>query len=368
MQRGGIQGEHNATKLVFAVSDELAEVLYEKSNRDKLVYRFEAHTGTGEKNSTVPEEIQISDGALKEFDLEYKLENWLTRNGGNISVYLIFSVLVSDETLIDLYSYPARLKLEGVPDADYTDGQNYESVAKLSVAATDAAARAEAAAEVSKEAEANTKAAEKVLTEGTFIFLGGDAEGSAKVELVTDSELSETSTNPIQNATAAKEFNRISEKHNLDYEALDKAIKENKKEAENNATDIEGLQDSISEYADYPIEIGKNGIWNYTKYKSGRCKMWGITEAVANITSAFGSVFRSTEAYSEEFPFEFEEPPVCLCDLSAKGNWAVSKFSNETATVNKTCTVYASRPEGVEGNAVPIVIHWKVIGNLKTEE
>ena len=46
MQRGGIQGEHNATKLVFVVSDELAEVLYKKSNRDKLVYRFEAHTGT----------------------------------------------------------------------------------------------------------------------------------------------------------------------------------------------------------------------------------------------------------------------------------------------------------------------------------
>ena len=270
--------------------------------------------------------------------------------------------------MIDLYSYPARLKLEGVPDADYTDGQNYESVAKLSVAATDAAARAEAAAEVSKEAEANTKAAEKVLTEGTFIFLGGDAEGSAEVELVTDSELSETSTNPIQNATAAKKFRELSESHNTGYEALDKAIKEKKKEAENNATDIKGLQDSISEYADYPIEIGKNGIWNYTKYKSGRCKMWGITEAVANITSAFGSVFRSTEAYSEKFPFEFEEPPVCLCDVSAKGNWAVSKFSNETATVNKTCTVYASRPEGVEGNAVPIVIHWKVIGNLKTEE
>ena len=217
VQRAGLQGEHNATKLIFYISQELAEAL--GAHGEKVVYRFEAHTGTGEKNSTVPAEIQISEGAVKDFAVKYNLENWLTRAGGNISVYLIFSILSADETLVDLYSYPARLRLEAVPDGKYTDGKNYESVAKLSVAAEDAAKRAEDASDKAKAAETNTKAAEKVLTEGTFIFLGGDAKGKGEVKLVIDNELNKNSNNPISNAAVAAEFSRYT-----DSEALEKML------------------------------------------------------------------------------------------------------------------------------------------------
>lgn len=365
VQRAGLQGEHNATTLEFNISQELAEALFEKSSKDKLVYRIEAHTGTGEKNSTLPEDVVISDGRIKEFTLNYGLENWLTRGGGNISVYLIFSILAADETLIDIYSYPARLKLESVPDGRYTDGQNYESVAKLSVAATEAAERAEAASDEAEEAKEKTLAAEKVLTEGTFIFLGGDAKGGGWVELVVDTELSEYSENPISNKAAAAAIRKVREQHMLEWESLFANIAKNAADIEKNAQYFNAFVDT---FADYPIEIGKSGIWTYEKYKSGKCRLWGKTEATANITDAFGAVYRSKLAYFEELPFVFAEPPVCLCDMSAKGNWAVSKFSNETSTKNRTCSVYASRPEGVSGTAVPIVIHWEVIGQLETEE
>ncbi|MBR3961818.1 MAG: hypothetical protein IKK13_06390, partial [Clostridia bacterium] len=221
VQRAGLQGEHNATKLIFYISQELAEAL--GAHGEKVVYRFEAYTGTGEKNSTVPEEIEISDGTLKEFTLNYGLENWLTRGGGNISVYLIFSILSEDETLIDLYTYPARLKLESVPEGKYTDGKNYESVAKLSVAAEDAAKRAEDASDKAKAAETNTKAAEKVLTEGTFIFLGGDAKGKGEVKLVIDNELNKNSNNPISNAAVAAEFGKYTDSLTLE-KMLDNAV------------------------------------------------------------------------------------------------------------------------------------------------
>ena len=185
VQRAGLQGEHNATKLIFYISQEFAEAL--GAHGEKVVYRFEAHTGTGEKNSTVPAEIQISEGAVKDFAVKYNLENWLTRAGGNISVYLIFSILSADETLVDLYSYPARLRLEAVPDGKYTDGKNYESVAKLSVAAEDAAERAEAASDEAEVAAAAAEAAkeeavaaEKALTSGAFIYINGDAENESE--------------------------------------------------------------------------------------------------------------------------------------------------------------------------------------------
>ena len=389
-QNIGIQTEHNVTDIVFNLSDDLYNSLVGKA-LGGIIYRFDGYNGNGEVKSS-----DFYSFPPVNTPITYSLEEWLTHAGGNIKVVLIITDTVNDKTNFEYIVPPALLRTSYLPENNGEADENRESVSALAATANKAAKRAENAAgvsekaakraenaagvsekaakraenaaEVSEKAEANTKAAEKALTEGTFIFLGGDANGSAEVELIIDSELSKTSTNPIQNAAVAKEFGNMHKDHMLTCEILSENISNNAQKIEKNASDIKGLQDSISEYADYPIEIGENGIWDYTKYKSGRCKMWGITEAVANITSAFGTVFRSTVSYSEEFPFEFEEPPVCLCDISAKGNWAVSKFSNETATVNRTCTVYASRPEGDKGNAVPIVIHWKVIGNLKTEE
>lgn len=156
LQRGGLQGEHNATELVFEVADSLAELLAQASTEQRLVYRFEGHTGTGYKNSTMSAEVEIPEGEFKEFTLKYPLENWLTREGGNVTVFLIFSVISEDETLVDFYSYPARIQLEAVPDGEYTDGKNYEGVAKLSEAAEESAERAEDAADVSEAAKEQT--------------------------------------------------------------------------------------------------------------------------------------------------------------------------------------------------------------------
>ncbi len=158
VQRGGLQGEHNATELEFLVENSLAEKL-DIANMEEggaLCYRFEGHTGTGMKNSTLPVRLSVPGGSIKEFTLKYSLENWLTREGGDVTVFLIFSLLSGNETLMDMYSYPARIKLEAVPEGKYTDGKNYEGVAKLSEAAEESAERAENAADISEAAKEQT--------------------------------------------------------------------------------------------------------------------------------------------------------------------------------------------------------------------
>lgn len=210
LQRGGLQGEHNATELVFKVDNSLVEKLRQASMGASIYYRFEGHTGIGLKNSTLPVVLNIPDDYSNGVYLDYLLENWLTREGGNITVYLIFSVLSKGETLVDIYSYPARLKLEAVPDGKYTDGKNYESIAKLSVAAEDAAERAESAAEISEAAKEQTVDARFALENGAeFIFLGGDASGAAEVDLVVDGEMSDTSNNPVSNKVIKKYVNNM---------------------------------------------------------------------------------------------------------------------------------------------------------------
>lgn len=216
LQRGGLQGEHNATELIFNIESSLAEKLEAAAKyipiedgaiEGELYYRFEGYTCMGMKNSTLPIRFEVPEGVIKEFTLNYSLENWLTREGGNITVYLIFSILSAHETMVDLYSYPARLKLDPKEDGKYTDGKNYESVAKLSIAAEDAAERAEEAAEISVEAKELTEEARFALENGAeFIFLGGDASGAAEIDLVVDGELSEHSSNPISNEAVAKKL------------------------------------------------------------------------------------------------------------------------------------------------------------------
>lgn len=238
VQRGGLQGEHCATELCFELDEDLKESLAdysEKGGDTALYYRFEAHTSTGLKNSTIPQELYVQ-GYGSIITLTYPLENWLTRDGGNIRAYLIFSALdVADgETHVDLFTYPALLRLDPVPNADYTDGQNYDSVSLLSRSAVDSANKAEMAAEYAKNsadaadvAREQTENARFALENGAeVIFLGGDANAQAKVDVVIDKEMSDVSSNPVQNkaiSDAIKKCMQIADA-NAEFERLEQVF------------------------------------------------------------------------------------------------------------------------------------------------
>lgn len=208
LQCGGIQGEHNATELVFLFDKDFKEQLIslETTENKKVYYRFEAYTGSGIKKITVPQILYVRNSEISEANpltVAYTLENWLTRDGGKVRVYLVISYINTDnsETLMDMYTYPAFLKLDAVPDGQISDEEEYESIPTFTASAKDSAIRAEAAAETAVEAREITESARFALENGEFIFLGGDASGTAQVDIgfTTDEAMSDESVNPVEN-------------------------------------------------------------------------------------------------------------------------------------------------------------------------
>ena len=134
-----------------------------------------------------------------------------------------------------------------------------------------------------------------------FVFVGGNAESSSKIELVIDDELSQVSENAVQN------------------KAVTKAIKELKE--------------------DYVIEQGALGDWTYRKWASGVAECWAKFEGevVVNNLWAGQSVLRYGLIGSFNYPFEFIEKPVVSVDLDAQDSWG-NKYPSTTI---ETGNIYA---------------------------
>lgn len=230
-QLAGVQGDHNATDIVFTVTEALLARLLAAAE-GTVYYRFDGYNSAGDMKSTVPEPL-AEDGS----PLVYTLKNWFTREGGDLQVVLVFTDVSEGTTLRELNSFPALLRLKNLPDANFAD-DNYESITTLSLAASEAAQRAEAAADTSEAAKEQTVDARYALENGAeFIFLGGNAAGAAEVDIVIDSELSEYSSNLVQNAAVAKEFKNytptaeadkryvLSDKHSEDIDGIYQKLK-----------------------------------------------------------------------------------------------------------------------------------------------
>lgn len=194
IQSAGIQGEHNATLIQFVLDYALMLKIQHVAGDDTPLYRIEAVNGAGEKFSTEPKEL-ISD------TVEFLLTNQLTQSGTDIRIYLVISVLKNDDTLLDLYSFPAVLSLISLPNGtevcvkEYTGlTELYKGAQKHAQAAADSAAKAEFNAE-------RTEQAKLTLESGNdFLFVGGDASAAMNMDLVVDSLPDEQSHNPISNA------------------------------------------------------------------------------------------------------------------------------------------------------------------------
>lgn len=356
VQRGGLQGEHNATGLIFSISSGLLTKLSDlETVGNRILYRFEAYTGTGLKSSTVP---KVLDTESIETALTYPLENWLTREGGNIRVYLIISAIESSssDTSVDLYTYPAQIRLEAVPEAEFTDGENYDSLATLSVVATKAAEAAETSAE---EAEASAIAAEeaRTLTEearlaleggAEFIFLGGDAESAVSTDLVIDEELSEVSANPVQNRAVTEVLNwaqgTISGLEGYIY-SVDERVTESEKKVSECSDTVNSFSDTVARLdttaantADYVIEQGTDGIWSYTKWNSGRITLHystksGDTVSCITPTGTAGAIYCSDD-------ITFDVPAQCIAFDEPQSTGSITSMYSGVFTWTQDTKIY----------------------------
>lgn len=278
-QRAGIQSERSATQLVFNIEDKLYSKLLAEKGENSLVYRFDCYDSVG---GTVRSDTKTLESSAVSFDIG---EN-LTRHGGRAAVYLIVSVYNSDDkTELELLSYPAKLRFENIPPAGSDNGEERESFSTLAEVAKNSAESAAASASAAKTAQGKTELAQRALENGSeFFFDGGNSSGHAKVELVVDGELSESSRNPIENKAVALKFK------SSETAANDKL---NKRELLSNKTD--SFSEDISEEAakqKYPsvkclkdipriIESGTSGIWTYRKWSDGIYEAWYQDENTA---------------------------------------------------------------------------------------
>lgn len=155
-QFAGSQGDIKATELKFILSDELWNSLPELS---ALRFRFDGYDGEGNV-------LRGNAFSLEEKgELSYILPEAITRHGGRICVYLIVSKITEGKAEMELYSFPALMRLNSLPSGGETSGER-ESFTGLTDTAVNAAERAESAAE-------------KLDGGNLFYFDGGDASGGA---------------------------------------------------------------------------------------------------------------------------------------------------------------------------------------------
>ena len=160
-QFGGMQGDHKVTMIEFVTDDLLNDEItdYAEEINGKAMYRFDVYDGEGSIWSSEPKE-------LEDYTLSMELEERHTRHGGKVTIYLVFTVLSSDcETEIELYSFPAVLRLKNRPEGTYQDGENYESVTSLAEVAKSNALAAE---KTNKELQAFAAQIEDKLKNGEF--------------------------------------------------------------------------------------------------------------------------------------------------------------------------------------------------------
>ncbi len=271
LQRGGVQGEKNATRLDFSFEDGLKDKLIELSNDGKqLFYRFDLYDGVGGKISTDPVALDLNN----ETTVSHMIAEWQTHYGGTIQVYLVITLTDGEKTEMELYSYCVKMMLKSLPEAEETDGEDYESITTLAMVARESAESAAADAQTATQARNDTVKAHTALTQGSAWILDGN-RGNADFDIkyVVDNEMSNTSKNPVENNVVKKYVD----------DEVEKAANEFTEKID---TESAKLQDKIDEtfnqQSDYVLEQGVSDIWVYRKWNSGVAECWGTKTVSLN--------------------------------------------------------------------------------------
>ncbi|MBQ8267123.1 MAG: hypothetical protein IJZ21_01900, partial [Clostridia bacterium] len=186
-QFSGTQGDHRVTKIEFEIEDQLGDAIndYAAEMGGKAMYRFDIYDGEGGVWSSEAEE-------LNEYTVSIELEERHTRHGGKVTVYLVLTALSSDnETEIELYSFPAVLRLKNRPEGEYQDSENYESMTTLAESARADALSAEAS---KRELQDFAAEIEEKLNNGDF-----DGVGVKSAEIVNDELIITYTDDTLQN-------------------------------------------------------------------------------------------------------------------------------------------------------------------------
>lgn len=303
----GMQGEDNATEIVFDLS-----VL----NYKNALYRIDFHsTAVGSDPGSSVDSLGEDKTIRRSIPLS------ITQHGGEVQVTAVVTVLDSEgkETGIVL-SYPVIVYFTEVKQQD---GQKVaKSISAAEASALDAAERAEEAATYAMiykdatetAAEETEKAWRNLEKDTTFVFLGGDANSSAETDLVVDKFLSEESSNPVANKAIASELNSINQ-------ALLERIA------------------ALEQFA--PEEVGVKNGWNFKKYADGTYECWKNVDVQLTLENEWETA--PNHYYSAldpiNFPVTFADVP-CLT-ITIENEFGDFLFTKKYTTTTNTGTLYA---------------------------
>ena len=117
--------------------------------------------------------------------------------------------------------------------------------------------------------------------------------------------------------------------------------------------------------ADYVIENGASGIWNWRKWNSGFMELWGQSNISCNITTAWGSLYTSGAIAGPDFPFTFAQVPKVIrtIETTNAGGIMMAPGGSNVATVSNPGAYEIARGTSVSGAVLKIdyyvVGYWK---------
>lgn len=312
VQPCGVQREHKATELVFNIANELYGKLLEQAGNGKLVYRFDGYNGEGSVENYDTTDLTSS-------SVSFLPEEKLTRYGGVIKVVLVITLVVDEKTEMELYSFPALLRLKTLPEGRTVESsENYESISTLSEIAKESSDAAEKAAEIATEAMEKTEFAKAALENGTeWVFDGGGASGGVEINFAVDTEMSDLSSNAIANKTVKQYVD-----NNL--ETIEKRVSD--------------AEEKIK--ADYIVEQGTDGMWTYRKWSSGISECWTMWPVNVIPQNSWGNAHFYDSVGPYTFPRGmFMEIPLLSISISDEGgNITVTR---RNPTTENTGIIYA---------------------------
>lgn len=324
--KGGVQGEHNATQIVFNMDSSLINVLMGLSGADRtFCYRFDGYDGLGVKHLFDVEEFSPSEDRSS---FSFLVDNILTRYGGTVQIYLVITLNEADGTEMELYSYAVKLALKSKDKAeDITEG-DYNSMSTLAMVAKTNARTAELASVTALEAQEKTELAKAALN-GEWIFDGGNASGAVDIDLAVDKEVSGSSENPIANKVIKRYADEIVE--------ASKSI-------------VGTAEGEVWQYNGTTFEkIDTNILWTYEKCPDGIARCWGklILESGINIGTNYFEGFYYSNRIRVRFPFKINDNVVTVSGGSASHMNFIRTFAHEEEYAS-FCAVGASKTTNVD--------------------
>ncbi len=374
IQDGGTQGDHNATKLIFNINDELIKALDSlmKNSGDRILYRFDTWAADGTSNVGIQK--IYSSGPI-----EYYLKEYLTRYAGKIRICLVFTLYnpqpIYDEmhTGMESFEYNVSLNIKSLPG--YNGNKSIESVSSIAENITQATGVAEAAALRAENDRILTENAMQHFQKGSIIvFKGRNAKMVSEVDVSVDENFSAESTNPVENKSVDKRFSEIEENLNVLIPKVNEIIS-----AIGNVTgDVErinaviaatGRSEIISNldnlYQDSNINSNYNR-WYYKMIDNDSVTIWGTFKITPKENNLESENTYSSEIYSLPLPFLLTGGKSCVTGNC--NNRANIKELNLIQNANISEVQFYIQSTDGEIGTNPIIVYLQIMGYIEKTE